>query len=635
MRSSARRLRWTRPTAYAVAYALGAMAWIVLSDLVVSALDADSAAVNIVKGFGFIIATALLLGALLRGHEVRVAQSDRRARDEVRELIDQSNDIFHMVDLEGRFVLLNGAVGRILGVEPDAALGRSRAELISGTVLSDRLVTEADVVSRGEPIVTMETVGEGEAQRHFRATRFPIRSSSGKIIAVGTVGVDLTDEERAQRELQASEAAYEMMFDGSPLPLWVFDDATLRMVAVNDAALALYGYSHDEFLQLHVADLSPTTSVAPAEPAPELGGVGTLTTHVDSRGRLLDVEIDTSSTAYEGRPATVVVTRDLTAALQASGRDRVLLMLPELYAGSSNGTFLSTVVERLVRLTRSTGGCHVADGVEATVVVGEPSADGDRRLVVGVSEGDGPTAVVTLWGKPFDYTPGDELACRLVLQQAHRRIERERFVHDLEAAGRQQELTLNGVARTLGAIVDTRDPYTAGHQQRVGELAEAIGRRLGLPDADVVGLRIGGYLHDIGKIATPFELLTRPGPLDADERHVVERHSRTGRDLLVPVPFPWPIAEMVDQHHERLDGSGYPAGLVGDQIIPEARIIAVADVFDAITSTRPYRPGRGYDVAIGELRRGAGSVYDAAAVDALVAHVHDTGLLNAHMPVAP
>lgn len=123
-----------------------------------------------------------------------------------------------------------------------------------------------------------------------------------------------------------------------------------------------------------------------------------------------------------------------------------------------------------------------------------------------------PIAAVTLWGKPFDYTPADEVVCRLVVQQAHRLVERERFVHDLEDAGASWSSTLKGVARTLGAIVDTRDPYTAGHQHRVGELVAAIGGRLGLSEADITGLRIGGYLHDIGRIVTPFELLTQPEP---------------------------------------------------------------------------------------------------------------------------
>jgi HD-GYP domain-containing protein (c-di-GMP phosphodiesterase class II) len=274
----------------------------------------------------------------------------------------------------------------------------------------------------------------------------------------------------------------------------------------------------------------------------------------------------------------------------------------------------------------------VDGGSNLQLTIGDPELPGARQLTVRAGNGPEPVAVVTLSGKPFDYTASDELVCRLVVLQAHRLIERERFVHDLELAAQQQELTIKGVARTVGAMVDTRDPYTAGHQQRVGELAAEIGRRMGMPESDIAGLRIGGYLHDVGKIATPFELLTRPGSLNAMEHAIVQRHSRTGRDLLAPVPFPWPIAEMVDQHHERLDGSGYPAGLSGDEIIPEALIIAVADVFDAITSTRPYRPGRSTKVAMDELRRGAGLVYDRAAVEALIAHVESTGLVDRRSP---
>ena len=635
MRPDAPRHRWTRPAAYALTYAIGAMAWIVLSDLLVSALDAETTLVNIVKGFGFIVATSLLLYALLRRHEVRVGQADERARDVVRELIDQSTDVFHMVDLEGRFLLANRRVGEILGIDPQDAIGRRREDLIAGAVRTDNTPTDADVLAAGEPVVYLQDVGDEASRRHFRSTRFPIRSSTGKVVAIGTIAVDVTDEEAAQRKLAASEAAYRMMFDACPLPVWIHDEDTLELLAANGAALDLYGYDLDRFLRLRLTDLSPATAVTGPEPPPEIGSLGTFTTHVDSRGRLLDVELDRVSASFEGRPAVVVLTRDVTAHLQASARDQLLLTVPGLYEASAGDAFLRHIGERLLRLTRSTGGRLGIGGGAAQVTVGEPETADARHLVVRAGEGSEPLATLTLWGKPFEYAPADELGCRLVLQQMQRVVERERFVHDLEVAAHQHELTIKGVARTLGAIVDTRDPYTAGHQQRVGELAAMIGLRLGLPESDVAGLRIGGYLHDIGKIATPFALLTRPGPLDAADRLVVERHSRTGRDLLVPVPFPWPIAQMVDQHHERLDGSGYPAGLAGDAIIPEARIIAVADVFDAITSTRPYRPGSDIDVALDELRRGAGVVYDAAAVDALIAHVREAGPPATRTPVEP
>ena len=160
----------------------------------------------------------------------------------------------------------------------------------------------------------------------------------------------------------------------------------------------------------------------------------------------------------------------------------------------------------------------------------------------------------------------------------------------------------------------------------IGSIAQSsaeLGRRLGLDDDRIEGLRIAGYLHDVGKIAVPTEILTRTGGLSDPERALVEQHSQQGHDVLVPVPFGWPIAQVALQHHERLDGSGYPRGLRGDEILLEARIVAVADVFDAITSGRPYRGPQPRSEAFSVLRDGAGVVFDAAVVGALIELIGD------------
>jgi putative nucleotidyltransferase with HDIG domain len=167
-------------------------------------------------------------------------------------------------------------------------------------------------------------------------------------------------------------------------------------------------------------------------------------------------------------------------------------------------------------------------------------------------------------------------------------------------------------------MIEYRDPYTTGHEKRVGDVAAAIGRSMGFEESRINGLRIAGYLHDVGKIAIPAEILTKPGRLRAIERTLIQAHAEIGFDILSGIDFPWEIAEMVHQHHERLDGSGYPRGLRGDQILLEARILAVADVAEAMTSHRPYRPARGPELALEELRRGCGEVYDTCAVEACI-----------------
>jgi putative two-component system response regulator len=199
----------------------------------------------------------------------------------------------------------------------------------------------------------------------------------------------------------------------------------------------------------------------------------------------------------------------------------------------------------------------------------------------------------------------------LALQLTDKVIELERANDNLRQA---MLATVNAMHRMLAY----RDPYTLGHQQRVGDLAMAIARRMGLDEQQVEGVRIGGYVHDVGKVNTPSEILTRSGRLKPLELGIVREHAVAGHGILCEVNFPWPVAQIALQHHERLDGSGYPNGLQGEEIILEARVVAVADVVEAMSTHRPYRAALGQQAALAEIRAGRGRIYDAAAVDACV-----------------
>jgi HD-GYP domain-containing protein (c-di-GMP phosphodiesterase class II) len=186
-------------------------------------------------------------------------------------------------------------------------------------------------------------------------------------------------------------------------------------------------------------------------------------------------------------------------------------------------------------------------------------------------------------------------------------------------------LSLEKTIQAVAAAVEMRDPYTAGHQQCVADLAHAIGTELGLPDEQLHGLHLAGTVHDLGKIRIPVQILGKPGKLTALEFSFIKTHPQAGYEILKDVEFLWPIAQIVLQHHERLDGSGYPQGLKAGQILLEARILAVADVVEAMTSPRPYRPGRALDAALNEITEHQGSRYESAVVDACVRLFRDKG----------
>jgi PAS domain S-box-containing protein len=178
---------------------------------------------------------------------------------------------------------------------------------------------------------------------------------------------------------------------------------------------------------------------------------------------------------------------------------------------------------------------------------------------------------------------------------------------------------MGAVIHALAEMLATRDPYTAGHQQRVADLGRAIGLEMGLSEDQVAGIRMASIIHDLGKVAVPSEILTKPGRLTRLEFDIMKMHPQVGYDILSKLTFPWPVAEVALQHHERLDGAGYPQGLKGDEIRLEARIVAVADVVEAMASHRPYRPSLGINRALEEITRQKGSRYDPDVVDACVA----------------
>jgi len=225
--------------------------------------------------------------------------------------------------------------------------------------------------------------------------------------------------------------------------------------------------------------------------------------------------------------------------------------------------------------------------------------------------------VIRMQSKRLDAYTQDNIDLLVALASvAEIAIQNARLYARIEETSERVQTAFNGTIKTVSMITETRDPYTAGHQRRVTELAEAIALEMELPEDQVIGIRVAGLMHDIGKISIPAEILSKPSKLSDTEFDLIKAHPRVAHDILKSIDFPWPIAEIVLQHHERLDGSGYPRGLKRDEILIEARILAVADVIEAMSSHRPYRPELGLDLALEEIEKNKGTLYDPNVVDA-------------------
>ena len=203
--------------------------------------------------------------------------------------------------------------------------------------------------------------------------------------------------------------------------------------------------------------------------------------------------------------------------------------------------------------------------------------------------------------------------------------EKKRAEEQIQRYLKQLRTAFMSTVEVATSLSEMRDPYTAGHERRVGKIAAAIGAELGFDEQRIEGLRVAGFLPDIGKITIPAEILSKPGKLSPIEYRLIQAHPQSGYDVLKDVEFPWPVADVALQHHERIDGSGYPQGLKGEAILLEARIMAVADVMEAMSSHRPYRPGLGIDKALAEIERGRGSAYDSAVADACLKLFREKG----------
>jgi len=196
---------------------------------------------------------------------------------------------------------------------------------------------------------------------------------------------------------------------------------------------------------------------------------------------------------------------------------------------------------------------------------------------------------------------------------------------ELEQSLAHTQVGLRSTVKVIAETVEARDPYTAGHQRRVSELARSIAAEMNLPHNQIDGIRIAANIHDLGKISIPVEILSKPSQLSDVEFSLIKEHPLSGYNILKDIAFPWPIARVILEHHERMDGSGYPNGLKGDELLLESRILAVADVVEAMASYRPYRAALGIDLALEEIVNNRGVLYDSIVVDACLRLFNEKG----------
>lgn len=448
----------------------------------------------------------------------------------------------------------------------------------------------------------------------------------------------------AEHESRVSLVHYGTVFAEGQSPMVILDAETGGVVDLNPAAQRFYGWTAAEIrkLGMHVWDVSQTDPLVVREKLREAaaGAIARSTgTHRTASGELRDVEIYCGPIDLEGRRCVYGIVHDMTERRRAdAARREAEEKLRAIVEQSITGIYIiedgrfSYVNPRMAEIL---GYAAVElTGLSVPEVVAPEDrdlvAENNRRRLAGEVDSvqyefrarrkDGNLidvgvhgSVAQIRGKRVIVGVAQDITER---RRAQRRS--EEYLHKLEGA-------MRGAVGALSHMVTLRDPYTAGHERRVAGLACAIASELGLSEDMQRSLEIAGQVHDIGKISVPSEILSKPARLSEAEFELVKLHAPNGFDILKVVEFPWRIAEMAHQHHERMDGSGYPAGLKNGQICHGARVLAVSDVIEAMSSHRPYRAALGIGPALAEIERGAGRTYDADVSAAALRLFRDKG----------
>jgi PAS domain S-box-containing protein len=484
-------------------------------------------------------------------------------------------------DAESRYLGCNTAFARDAGLSrPEDLIGKSDFDLVWRDQAELYCADDKRVMESIEPKLNYEEPQTGPDGKTvwIRTSKVALRNAQGN--AIGMLGIydDITEHKRAElslhnanRALRAIGACNETMFRSLSETDLLNGICTL-IVEIGKYRMAWIGYAHND----------AEKSVKP------------VAMHGIEQGYLDDRKFSWDEKIPAGRGPTGNAIR--------SGKSQInqnFLTNPAL------GPWREAALQRGYQSSIALPLANTR-GIFGALMIYAPEADAFNA-----------EEVVLLEELSKDLSLG--------IETLRTRAERDRIAEENQRQMVEQQQSLKDFVRVIASTVEMRDPYTAGHQHRVSQLAAAIAREMGFSEHRTNGIELAAIVHDLGQINVPAEIMCRPGKLNEYEYLLIKQHPQTGYEALKDIQFPWPIATIVLQHHERMDGSGYPQGLKGDQILPESRIMAVADMTEAMLSHRPYRPARTMDYVIAELESGSGTRYDKAAVDACLTLLRDKG----------
>lgn len=578
----------------------------------------------------------------------------RQSRHLLQTIVENTPIRVFWKDRDLRYLGCNTLFAKDAGrTSPDELIGKTDFELAWKDQAELYRADDQAVIASGKPKLGYEepqTTPDGNTI-WLRTSKVPLYEGDNQIIGVLGIYEDITECKQAEDAVEREQHRLEAILSTSGDGIHILDAEGL-LVDANGTFLNMLGYDRTAIGRMHCYDWD-------AQLGEEIirGNIKKLMTghepmrietkHRRSDGGIIDVDINARSFEFGGQCYICASSRDITghnqserALRESEARLNLALEAARIgiwdwdvkhdlwYATPTYFTMLGYEPEegpsdRAVWLDRS----HPDDREVVSGKIGKVLCGSDAiyQYEARVRHADGAYRWVSVWGKTV---ANDETGRASRLRGVRIDITERKLMEqgNLEANARTNK-ALEDTIIAIAATLEQRDPYTAGHQRRVAELACAIGVEMGLPAEVIKGLHFGSLIHDIGKVSVPTEILAKPGHITSIELDLIKTHAEVGYEIIKGIAFPWPVADMVYQHHEHLDGSGYPQGLKGDQIRLEARILAVADVVEAMSANRPYRPGLGLDEALNEIMRCRGTQLDPEAVDACLRLVNEQGFV--------
>jgi len=546
-------------------------------------------------------------------------------------------DLIMVLDEQHRIVRANRAMEQVAGLKEAELIGRHCYEIVHGASAPPHFCPHCRLLADGQS--HQEEVTEPRLGAILEVSVSPLRNDAGRVIGSVHIARDITGRKQAEKVIREREQQNKAILDNIPDIAWLKDKES-RLLAVNEAFARNSGVEAETMVGKTDLDFYPP-EIAEAYRADDreimrLGRQKRIEEPItDGEGKIHWIETIKKPVFDENGEVigTAGIARDITDRKQAEelikeseSRFRSLFEHnPVPYQSLDEAGRFLDVNEPLCQLLGyrdeeligKSFGDFWTEGSKSQFVklfddFTKLGAVDQAELTLLTKPGKSRTVLLTGRVQREPHT-GKFLRTHCILYDI---TERKRAEEQIRASLENFSHALTETVNALAATVETRDPYTAGHQRRVARVAVAVARRMGLAESRIEGLRVAAAVHDIGKISSPVEILNKPGILTVVEMGIIREHPKTSYEILKKIPFPWPVAMIALQHHERINGSGYPAGLKEEEILLEAKIIAVADVVEAMSTHRPFRPKRALEESRQEILQGKGTLYDPAAVEA-------------------